>query len=235
MKIGGWQKTTLIDFPGHLATTIFVRGCNFRCPFCFNRELVFAKTPLIPEKEIFSFLKKRKGFLDGVVITGGEPTLQTDIEEFLQKIKKQEYKIKLDTNGSQPTVLKNLLRKNLLDYVAIDFKAPLLVYAKTVKNPDSSNQVAISIKLVSNSGIPFELRTTVVPGIHDLKTLEEMAKEIMSFKTTKSSFFRGWYLQNFQSKTCLDPKFEKIKPYRRAELEKFLPELKKIFKKVVLR
>ena len=137
MEIHGFNKTTLLDYPEHIAATVFTGGCNFRCPFCHNGELVLDPgcQPLIPEEEVLSYLKKRQGILQGVCVTGGEPTLQRDLRAFLQKIKELEYPIKLDTNGYMPGVLWELLQEHLIDYVAMDIKASRDNYARAAGLP----------------------------------------------------------------------------------------------------
>ena len=128
MDIAGLVKCSTVDYPGMLSCAVFVQGCNFNCFFCHNRGLIEGQVQLIPEREIFSFLKSRQGLLDGVVISGGEPTLQAGLEAFISKVKAFGFKVKLDTNGSNPSVLKELIEKNLLDYVALDYKAPFNRY-----------------------------------------------------------------------------------------------------------
>ncbi len=234
MKIGGLQKVSLIDFPGSIAAIVFIKGCNFVCPFCFNRDLVLSNLPTISQRSILAFLKKREKVLDGLVITGGEPTLQSDLEDFIRKIKKLGYRIKLDTNGALPLVIQKLLKKNLLDYVALDVKAPLDErYASAIgKKEFDSSAIRETISLLLKSKIPFELRTTVVPGIHDKKTLLRMAKQL---KKTVGSKKINWFWQDFQPQNCLDPKFEKIKPYKKEELERFLKAAKRHYFEVELR
>ena len=138
MKISGIQKLTLLDFPDHVACTLFTPGCNFKCPFCHNSSLVLdlSTCQIIDEEEIFSFLKKRVGILDGVCITGGEPTLQKDLKDFIRKIKNLGYSVKLDTNGYRPEILKELVEENLLDYVAMDIKNSISKYPKTIGKDD---------------------------------------------------------------------------------------------------
>lgn len=234
MRIGGLQKVSLIDFPGSIAAIVFIKGCNFACPFCFNRDLVLGNLPTISQRSIFAFLKKREKILDGLVITGGEPTLQSDLEDFIRKIKKLGYQIKLDTNGALPLVIQKLLKKNLLDYVALDVKAPFeKKYASVIgKKEFDSSAIRETISLLLKSEIPFELRTTVVPGIHDKKTLLRMAKQL---KKTVGSKKINWFWQNFQPQNCLDPKFEKIKPYKKEELERFLRAIKRHYFETELR
>jgi len=193
MVISGFQKLTLVDYPAHTACLIFTQGCNFRCPFCHNRDLVegFISKAEIDEDEIFKYLDKRKGLIDGVCISGGEPLLQKDIAIFMKLIKDKGYKIKLDTNGSKPEILKKLIEENLVDYVAMDVKNSFDNYGKTsgVKNLDISN-IKQSIEILKESNIDYEFRTTVVKELHDFKKI----KEIVSYlgKNVK------YYLQNYR-------------------------------------
>jgi len=207
MEICGLQKLTLIDYPGRLAATIFLCGCNFRCPWCYSRELVLPeeieKQPKISEKELSDFLKERKGTLEGVVLCGGEPCLHEDLSQFCQKIKKLDYLIKLDTNGSRPQMLKKLIDEKLIDYVAMDVKLPKERY-KEVLGVDVKN-VEESIKVLKDSKINYEFRTTVIPTILDKEDIIKIAKWLSPAKK--------YYLQNFRPEKTIDPKFEKIRPY----------------------
>lgn len=179
MKICGFQKTTLLDYPGHVAATVFVGGCNFRCPFCHNGMLVLEPEaqPGIPEEEVLSYLRKRQGVLEGVCVTGGEPTLQQDLADFLRRLKELGYLVKLDTNGSCPQVLEQLLQEGLLDYVAMDIKASPNNYAAAagLKKIDF-DRIRQSIRLLMESNISYEFRTTVVKGIHTLEEFEEIGR-----------------------------------------------------------
>ena len=183
MNICGYQKTTLLDYPGHVAATIFTGGCNFRCPFCHNSDLVVNSTmsPCISQEEIFAFLKKRKNVLSGICITGGEPTLQTNLSEFIKKVRSLGYKIKLDTNGYRPDVILSLLEENLLDYIAMDIKAGLSNYAKVsgIPNLDTS-KIMKSISIIENSGIDYEFRTTVVKELHSQEDFLEISEMLSS-------------------------------------------------------
>jgi pyruvate formate lyase activating enzyme len=235
MKIGGLQKVTLIDFPAHLAAIVFVKNCNFRCPFCFNRELVLGNLPTISQASVLAFLKKRRGILDGVVVTGGEPLIHSGLEDFLKKVKKVGYKIKIDTNGYSPKVLKSLIKGKLVDYVALDIKGPLdQQYGEIIGKKDFDvKTIESSLKILLKSGVPFELRTTVVPGIHDREVLTKMARQLKQL--TRGLRKPVWYWQNFQPKNCLDPEFEKVKPYSQRNLNKLLNNVKKIIAWVDLR
>lgn len=163
MLIGGFQKCSLIDYPGRVCAIIFTTGCNFRCPYCHNPELVYPGLypKPIPEKEILSFLARREGRLDAVTITGGEPALQTDLADFIMKVKKHGFLVKLDSNGSKPEVLENLINSKTVDYIAMDVKAPLQKY-KTVTGSDiDPEKIRESIELIMNSNTDYEFRTTV--------------------------------------------------------------------------
>ena len=176
MYICGLNKLTLLDYPEHLAATLFLRGCNFRCPFCQNSSLVLPERypDTIPVEEVLSFLKKRSSMLEGVCITGGEPTLQKDLPEFIAAIKQLGLKVKLDTNGNLPDMLFYLLEQNLLDYVAMDIKNSLEKYSTTVGISDfSTDNIEKSISILKNAAIPYEFRTTIVKELH---THEDMHK-----------------------------------------------------------
>ena len=188
MNICGYQKTTLLDYPGHVAATFFTGGCNFRCPFCHNSDLITypSSTDNISEEEIFTFLKKRKNILSGICITGGEPTLQPDLAEFIEKVRSYGYKIKLDTNGYRPEVIADLLEKNLLDYIAMDIKAG---YSNYITASGISNliikKIEDSVSIIENSGIPYEFRTTVVKELHNETDFQEIADML----SPKSPYF----------------------------------------------
>lgn len=224
MIIGGYQKMTLIDFPGKIATTVFTVGCSFRCPFCHNPELVIG-SQLGPngnlEKEFFEFLKKRKGKLEGVCITGGEPTIQKDIIEFVKKIKKMGFSVKLDSNGSRPDVLKKLLDEKLLDFVAMDIKNYPEKYSQTVGLKPDIERVKLSVNLIMNSRIPYEFRTTVVPGIHEARDFEKIAKWINGA--------RAYYLQEYREIKILDSALKKKTKNKKIDLEKIKKNIEKNF------
>jgi len=225
MEIGGLQKLTLIDYPSKLACTVFTIGCNFRCPWCYSSELVLPekikKQSKIPQKEFFNFLKKRKKFLEGVVICGGEPTIHKRLPNFIKKIKKMGYLVKLDTNGSNPEMLKDLINKKLIDYVAMDIKAPLKNQKSKIKNQKYNKATGVninlrkikkSIEIIKNSGIDYEFRTTIVPTLHTKAVIAQMARDISPAKK--------YFLQNFRPEKTIAPELEKIKPYSDQELIK---------------
>ena len=191
MLINGFQKMTLLDFPGKVACTVFLGGCNFRCPFCHNAGLVLGSNPeSYTEEEILSYLEKRKGLLDGVCITGGEPTLRPDLLPFIEKVKALGFAVKLDTNGTNPALLKELLDNALVDYVAMDIKNSFEKYPETcgldVMELDSIKE---SIALLIGGKVDFEFRTTVVSPLHTAEDIEALAKEI--------SGAEKYFIQNF--------------------------------------
>ena len=189
MKIHGLQKLTLLDFPEHTACTVFTAGCNFRCPFCHNASLVECRGDEISTADFFAFLEKRKGLLDGVAITGGEPLLQPDIKEFIKEIRARGYAVKLDTNGSFPDKLKELLDEKLLDYVAMDVKSSPEEYRIAAGVSVDFEKIKRSMALIRESGTPYEFRTTAVGGIHTAKSLEGVARLMLPQDK--------WFLQQF--------------------------------------
>ena len=201
MKIHGFQKLTLLDYPEHLAATVFTGGCNFRCPFCHNSDLLCpgGDAPIVSEEEVFSHLKKRKGMLQGVCITGGEPTLQVDLADFDCKVKDLGYLVKLDTNGFRPDVVESLIEKNLLDYVAMDIKAAPENYALATGVPGIDIMpICRTVELLKQGNIPYEFRTTVVKGIHTTEEFETIGKWLEGSD--------AYYIQSYKhSETCLLP------------------------------
>lgn len=167
MRIGALQKTTLIDYPGKISALVFTQGCNFRCPYCHNPELVEPRlfTPPMPEEEILAFLAKRRGLLDALVITGGEPLLHPDIKDFLRRVKTMGYLVKLDTNGSQPALLGEILAGELVDYIAMDIKGSLEKYPTITGSPVDIEAIRASIALIRQAGFPYEFRTTLVRSL----------------------------------------------------------------------
>lgn len=219
MLIKGFQKLTLLDYPGKTACTVFTGGCNYRCPFCHNAGLVTKlDTEIISEGEVLSHLKKRQGILDGVAISGGEPLLQGDIEEFLQKIKELGYSIKLDTNGSFPDKLKSIIDKGLCDYVAMDIKNSKERYNETIgiDNFDIS-LMEKSVEILRDSDVDFEFRTTVTKNFHTMEDIEKIGEWI---KGTEK-----YYLQNFvDSGNLIDSNVEGVS---KEEMKLMLERIKK--------
>lgn len=167
LRIAGMMKLTLLDYPGHMAATVFLEGCNMRCPFCHNSEILTKAPEIIPEAAVLDILEKRKNILEGVVITGGEPTLQP-IEPFIRTVKEMGYSIKLDTNGLKPDVIEDLLNKNLVDYIAMDIKNDLPRYAKTAGlSSVDTESILSSVRIIMSCGVPYEFRTTIAPPLVD--------------------------------------------------------------------
>ena len=192
MRIQGLQKLTLLDYPEHTACTVFTAGCNFRCPFCHNASLVvdISKESEISEEEFFAFLQKRRGILDGVCVSGGEPLLQPDIEVFIKRIKDMGFTVKLDTNGSFPDKLMYLVEQGLVDYVAMDIKNSMESYAFTA-GTETLDIVSVqkSVSYLKEGHVPYEFRTTVVKHYHSPGSFEEIGKWLVG--TEK------YFLQNF--------------------------------------
>lgn len=228
MQIHGLNKTTLLDYPEHVAATIFAGGCNFRCPFCHNSDLVLnpASQPMIDETEILDFLLKRKNVLSGVCITGGEPTLQPDLENFIRKIKEMGYLVKLDTNGYRPEVLKSLTEQNLLDYIAMDIKSGETGYAAATGLADiDMSKIKESIDFIISSGVQYEFRTTVVKGLHQKTDFEEIAGLIKGCDK--------YFLQNYRdNENVIRRGFE---GFSQEELEAFAEVVSPYVGKVTLR
>ncbi len=200
MIFGGIQKNSLIDYPGKISCVLFTSGCNFACPYCHNPDLV-KNNPAVSlnETEIYAFLESRKRFLDGVVISGGEPTIHDDIKSVCKNIKTLGYPVKLDTNGSNPSVIKNLIDEGLIDYIAMDIKTDPALYSFFVKYGCESADIISSIKTIMNSAIDFEFRTTCVKPFISRPVIEKISGIIKG-----SSHY---ILQHFQNKNVLDPAF----------------------------
>ena len=254
MKIHGLNKLTLLDYPGHMACLIFTGACNYRCPFCHNASLVLNPNsqPAIREDEIFSFLESRKGILEGVCISGGEPTLQADLPEFIRKIRAMGFHVKLDTNGSRPGVLKALLDEELLDYVSMDIKNAPKKYLATIGIPEESqasdlsanssyadknalcfdnlitDSVRQSAELLMQSSIPYEFRTTVVKELHNEEDLLTIGKWLNGA--------RAYYLQSFRdSETLVGASLGQFHAYEPEQMRAFRDILKPYFEIVELR
>lgn len=227
MLIAGLQKLTLLDYPGKTACTIFTHGCNFRCPFCHNAPLVTEKAEdLISTDELFSFLSKRKGILDGVCITGGEPTLQKELIPFMRKIKEMGFLIKLDTNGYRPDVLEEILDERLVSYIAMDIKASYDRYsdATGIKAFDFS-LIEKSIELIEKSGVEHEFRTTITRELH---TAEDLEKILGLFSADTP-----YYLQQFRDSGSLID--ESCHGFDTSEMRKLAEDLRLYHCNVLLR
>lgn len=255
MLISGLQKMSLVDFPGKVACTFFTGGCNLRCPFCHNSELLNAPPAVLTEEEFFSFLKKREGLLDGVCISGGEPCLQKDLPDFLRKLRQMPFAVKLDTNGLFPAVLRQILEEKLVDYVAMDLKNSPDRFAETVGifemfhlgNATASDASALvdektemllakyreSLALLFSSGTPFELRTTVVAQFHDAAAFEGIRDFLLPFACTYGRKAPVYYLQPFTDRETVP--FAGLTAPPKEEVEAFTKILAPVAETVGLR
>jgi pyruvate formate lyase activating enzyme len=217
MLISGVQKFTLLDYPNVPSCIIFTAGCNFRCGYCHNPEFVLPellqkiRDSFIPERAVLNFLDERKGMLDGVVISGGEPTIMADLPLFIRKVKERGFLVKLDTNGNNPGMLRKLLEDELLDYIAMDIKTTLEEYPKLVGPCVRAEHITESVQMIKESGVDYDFRSTVVKELHPPERLIEMGEMICGAKQ--------WYLQQFRPGHTLDPKFGEYHSYTDGELE----------------
>ncbi|MCX6707760.1 MAG: anaerobic ribonucleoside-triphosphate reductase activating protein [Candidatus Woesearchaeota archaeon] len=220
--IKGLQKTTLVDYPGKMACAVFLAGCNFRCHYCHNPDLIeksrYDNQKTITEAEFFGFLESKMKWLDGVVITGGEPCMNNDLFKFMKKIKEMGFPVKLDTNGSFPGMLRYIIDNDLVDYIAMDVKAPLEKYEKVISAKVNADALRSSIDAVKKAGkgekgIDYEFRITVVPTLHTKDDLRKIGELLKGSKKI--------VLQQFSNKIVYDPEFSSIKPYSKAEINEF--------------
>lgn len=229
MKIGGLQRVSLIDYPGLISAVVFLQGCNFKCSYCHNPELVDPRQfrSCIRENDVLEFLDTRRGKLDAVSITGGEPALQDKLPAFIKQIKKMGFAVKMDTNGSQPKVIKNLFAEKLLDFIAMDIKAPLEKYKEIVKAPVKIDSIKESINLILKAKIPHEFRTTVVEsqlGENDILQIGELIAGADHY-----------VLQNFVPTKTLDKKFLKEKSFSDEKLQQIKNQLEQKIASVTIR
>ena len=227
MQIHGFNKTTLLDYPGIVAATIFTGACNFRCPYCQNADLVLnpGSQPIIPEEEVLAHLKKRKGITEGICITGGEPTLQADLEDFIRKCKEIGLKVKLDSNGYRPEVVRKLIDEKLIDYVAMDIKSSLDEYGKVAGVSVDTAKIKETIDMLISGPIDYEFRTTVVKELHNKENFEKISELIKGAKK--------YYLQGYEdSERVIQRGFTS---YTKEELESFLPILRNNIELVEIR
>jgi len=229
MKIKGFIKNTFIEYPGKIAAMIFLPNCNFKCSFCFNPDLIFNSEKLkdIDENEIFDYLIKNKKWIDGVVISGGEPTLYNDLIDFVKRIKELGFLVRIYTNGTNPEMIKKLIDNKLIDSIAMDIKAPLneKKYEKVTNVKNFLNEVKKSISIIMNSGIDYEFRTTVVPTLHSESDIEEIAKYIKGANLL--------VLQKFLPENALNENLRKQKTQNDDEMKK-LAEIAKVYVKNVI-
>jgi pyruvate formate lyase activating enzyme len=227
MQIAGLVKTSLIDYPGLLSAVIFTQGCNFRCGFCHNPDLI----PGIgnsdtSEIEFFEFLERRRNVLEGIVITGGEPTIQPDLMQFISRVRDHRLKIKLDTNGSNPETLKRLLETKLIDYIAMDIKGSLENYNKICRFGDVENIIE-SIELVKKSGLLYEFRTTAVPEYHKIEDFDKVGELVKGAER--------FVVQGFRSDVTFDKTLKESRSFNLDELKQIANIIGKYVKEVVVR
>jgi len=229
LNIGGLQKVSLIDYPGKISAIVFLQGCNFRCPYCHNPELVNPKLygPRIDEETILSFLAKRIGKLDAVTITGGEPTLQEGLPEFIRKVRDLGFQIKLDTNGSHSAMIEALIEENLVDYIAMDVKGPLRRYDRVCRVNVEKDEITNSIRILLNASVDYEFRTTFVKGLLTEEDVPDLGELIRGA--------RLFVLQNFAPSKTLDERYLSRKPLSPGELEQIKNELGRYVEKVTIR
>ncbi|PRX35526.1 pyruvate formate lyase activating enzyme [Orenia metallireducens] len=215
MKIAGLQRTSLIDYPEHIATVVFTQGCNYKCPYCHNASLIAnssERSSYLSLEDLWNFIEKRKKLIDGISITGGEPTLQPGLIDFIKEIKATGLKVKLDTNGSNPDILAELLAANLLDYIAMDIKSSLQSYSAVV-GECNLDKVKKSIELIKSSKIDYEFRTTVVPTLHTEQDFKDIGELIAGAER--------YYIQNFRPINTLDKGLEELSSFPPDKLNKF--------------
>ncbi len=229
MIIAGLEKVSLLDYPEKVSAIVFTYGCNLRCPYCHNPELVIDPPPKNPltEQYVLDFLKTRINKLDGVVITGGEPLIHKDIESFIRKIKDLGFLVKLDTNGSFPNRLKSLLKKNLIDYIDMDVKYNEKLYKQGLNGGDKIPNILESIEIIKNSGIEYSFRTTFVKSIHTVGSVDEICKMIEGANT--------YYIQNFRAGKTIDPSLDSSHSFSRKELKDMKGRASHYVKKVIIR
>ena len=224
LRVSGLERSSLLDYPGKISAIIFTHGCNLRCPYCHNPELViegFNKDGSFSEKDILSFLESRKGKLDALVITGGEPLVQSNLLPFIKKVKEMGFLIKLDTNGTFPDRLKDFIETGFIDYIAMDVKYPKVEYVKNSMIPEIAKKIERSIKIIMDSGLDYEFRTTYVKPLHSLESAEGIGQMIKGAK--------NYYIQNFRPGKTIDPTLTKENSFTTKELE----QIKKIIEKYV--
>lgn len=222
MQIVGQQKTSFIDYPDKICTVYFAPGCNFRCSYCHNAPLVKGEGSVISPEEIALFLEERKKYIDGVCISGGEPTLQRNLPQWVESIKEKGFLVKLDTNGSNPKMLRELIDKNLLDYIAMDIKAPWHKYEKVAGVPVNIKGIRKSVEIIRNrEDFDYEFRTTVCKELLSIKDILEMGKSLQGSKR--------YILQNFRDTKTVLGGHGQFTPYKKETLEEVRQELKGYF------
>jgi pyruvate formate lyase activating enzyme len=229
MIIGAMQKTSLIDYPGEIATVLFTQGCNFRCPYCHNPELVDCNRYRKPveEQDVLNYLEFRKNLIDGVVITGGEPTIHQDLPEFIKIVKDIGYLVKLDTNGTNPEMLREIIDLDLVDYIAMDYKAPLRKYSEIVRSKVDINDILESVEIIKKSSVKYEFRTTIVKQLLSLTDIDIIKTEIGSGEK--------YCIQEFNPTKTLDEEFLKCSTFSSENIEGLFNLSKGLFEEEIFR
>jgi pyruvate formate lyase activating enzyme len=231
LEIKGFIETSLIDWDGIVVSVIFLPGCNFRCPYCHNMDLVDhpEKFKTVPEERVFEYLESHRDFIDGVCITGGEPTIHKDkgLTEFIQHVKKDGFLVKLDTNGTDPAYIKDLVHRKLIDYVAMDVKAPLEAYNRAVSVKVDTGRIKESIEFLKSGEVDYEFRTTIAPTIFGPEEIEDAARLIAGAKK--------YALQQFEPEHCTDIELKKLKPADIETVSQMMDIAKKYVKNVIYR
>jgi pyruvate formate lyase activating enzyme len=225
-EIKGLEKFAPKDFPGFISSTVFLAGCNFRCPYCHNSDLVLRPLtlPSFPLDYFLSFLDSRKNWLEGVCISGGEPLLDQNLKELLQVIKERNLLVKIDTNGSFPSHLEDLIQAKLVDFIAMDVKAPLERYREVTRSDVREEDIRRSIEIVMSSGLEYLFRTTVVPGLIEAEDVEEISQLLRSAK--------AFQLQQFSPMNTLDARYLEIEPFAKEVIRQFAEIAKPHFQEV---
>jgi pyruvate formate lyase activating enzyme len=228
MKIGGLEKLSLVDYPGQTAAALFTIGCNMRCGYCHNPELVLPErfAPEIPLPYIFDFLARRRGLLGAVVISGGEPTMHDDLPEFALTIKRMGFLVKLDSNGTRPAMLKQMIDNGSLDFIAMDIKATLAKYSAAIARPIDTTALQDSIKLIMTSGLDYEFRTTAVKQLMKIEDFEEIGQMIRGTKR--------YAFQKFRSGRSLNPQFDRFESFNDDEIDEIVGIMQKYVEKVIV-
>jgi pyruvate formate lyase activating enzyme len=229
MQIKGFQETSFIDYPGKICSLVFLGNCNFRCPYCHNPDLIrkAEALPTIAEQNVLDFIEKKSKWIDAVCITGGEPSLDRSIIDLMVKLKKKGFLVKFDTNGTNPEILKEMIKRKLVDFIAMDIKNPLKKYEEIIKAKTDIKKIKQSIEIIKKSGIDYEFRTTILPKHHTEKEVLDIAKDLKSAKK--------YVLQNFKPGKCLDETYNKEKTFSHDELMRFKELVKGYFKEVEVR
>lgn len=228
MKIGGFQKTSLLDYPDRISAIVWTSGCNLRCPFCYNWKLALGTAELFPQDEILSFLSKRKELLEGVVISGGEPLLQEGLVDFIKRVKNLRLLVKVDTNGAFPERLDALLEQQLVDYVAMDVKAPKKKYRDLSGIDVDLSKIEASINLIKTKAPAYEFKTTFVPGFLTKEDIVEIAEWLKGAEV--------YFLQQFKPlKPLVSSQLETVVPYPREYVYETLEAIRPFFKRCVVR